>query len=237
MKKKIILSALLIALIIAVCCILIFGIFLPKKRDEEKKAEQQRIVQAYRDNKFAAYEEENAKYADYEVEVAFIGDSLTDGCNLEAYYPDFITANRGIGGDTTYDLQNRMQLSVYDLKPKVIVMLIGGNNLDTMLENYENILIGMQDNLPNTKVILVSLSAMGGDLVSKNQLAAYNNVTIKKLAEKYNYAYVDIFTPLFNEKTGEIYSEYTNDGAHFTNEGYLVVSNAITPAIKEALNK
>ena len=69
-----------------------------------------------------------------------------------------------------------------------------------------------------------------------NQLAAYNNVVIKKLANKYGYAFVDVFTPLFNEASGEIYAEYTNDGAHLTPQGYVVLSSAITPAIEAALN-
>ena len=74
------------------------------------------------------YIEENATYEDYEVDIAFIGDSLTDGYDVKAYYPDFLVSNRGIGGDTTFDLEGRIQVSLYDLKPKVVVMLIGNSN-------------------------------------------------------------------------------------------------------------
>ena len=52
-----------------------------------------------------------------------------------------------------------MQVSVYDLKPKVVVMLIGANNFDTMFDNYESLLQGLQENLPDTKVVLLSLTA------------------------------------------------------------------------------
>ena len=168
--------------------------------------------------------------------MAFLGDSLTDGYDLNKYYPQFITANRGIGGETTIGLEGRMALSAYELKPKVVVMLIGGNNLDTMFENYESLLKGLQENLPDTKVVLLSLTAMGRDWASKNYLAAYNNVKIKALAEQYGFYYIDIFTPLLDRATDEILAEYTTDGAHLTHEGYLVLTQAITPVLQQLLN-
>ena len=193
------------------------------------------MVREYYANKLSTYEQENERYADYEIDVAFLGDSLTDGYPLETYYPQFKTSNRGIGGETTLGLETRLQASVYDLKPKVVVMLIGGNNLNTMFENYENILIGLKENLPNSEVVLLSLTAMGKDWGHKNQIAALNNVTIKLLAEKYGFGFVDLFTPLFNLETGEIYAEYTTDGAHLTANGYEVFTAAVTPAIEKAL--
>lgn len=234
-KKKlvgIIISSVL-ALVILGLSIFIFAFHLPEK---EKQAERERLVQEYYANKLALYQAENEKYADFEVDVAFLGDSLTDGYDLQSYYPQYLTSNRGIGGETTHGLESRLEVSVYALKPKITVMLIGGNNLNTMFENYENILIGLRDNLPQTKVILVSLTAMGGDWGHKNQIAAYNNTIIKKLAEKYNFTFVDVYTPLFDESIGEVYEGYTTDGAHFTAKGYQVVTQTLTPAIDALMN-
>ena len=169
--------------------------------------------------------------------MAFIGDSLTDGYDLATYYPQFITANRGIGGDTTFDLEKRLQVSVYDLKPQVVVMLIGANNMDTMFENYESILQGLQENLPDTPVVLLSLTAMGGEHWGpKNQLAAYNNVTIRILAEQYGCTFVDLYTPLFDATTGEVREGYTVDGGHFTPQGYEVLTAQITPVLTALLS-
>ena len=183
-----------------------------------------------------SYETENAKYSDYEVDVAFLGDSLTDGYDLAAYYPQYLVANRGIGGETSTGLEERLKVSVYDLKPKVAVMLIGANNPDTMMENYESILKGFVENLPNTKIILLSLTSMGGsDWGKNNQLAAYNNVQIKMLAEKYSFEYVDIYSPLLNLEDGEIYDEYTTDGGHLTPLGYEVLTQKITPVIEKQM--
>ena len=189
-------------------------------------------VAAYRAEKIAMYESENAQYGDYEVDVAFLGDSLTDGYDVKKYYPQYLVSNRGIGGETTIGLEERMQVSLYDLKPKVAVMLIGANNMDTMFDNYESILLGFQENVPNTKIMLLSLTSMSGEWGKNNQLAAYNNVKIKMLAEKYGYEYVDLYSALLNLDSGEIYPEYTTDGGHLTAEGYEVLTAAITPAVE-----
>lgn len=225
-----ILSAALIAGVI-----LYFALLLPRQREQ---AAWEEAVRQYRQAKLTQYAAENNAYADYQVEVAFLGDSLTDGYDLATYYPQYITVNRGIGGDTTYDLENRLQISAYDLKPQVIVMLIGANNFDTMLCNYESILMGLQENLPDTKVVLLSLTAMGGEHWGKNNAkAAYNNVTIQLLAQKYGYTYVDLFSPLYDVSTGEVCQGYTTDGGHFTPKGYEVVTAHITPVLQELLGK
>ena len=218
---------------ILITLILVASALTACKSEDDEWAE---MVAEYRANKMAIYESENAQYADYEVDVAFLGDSLTDGYDVAAYYPQYTVSNRGIGGDTTFDLEGRLKTSVYDLKPKVAVMLIGANNFDTMMENYENILQGFVENLPNTKIILLSLTSMGGEHWGKNnQIAAYNNVKIKLLAEKYSFEYVDLYSPLLNPEDGEIYDEYTTDGGHLTPLGYEVLTREITPAIEKQL--
>ena len=233
MKKKLFyIVSIVLAFMVFGYAVFYFTAQLPKQKEREQL---ENAMRAYYQSKITLYEEENALYEDFEVDVAFLGDSLTDGYDLAQYYPQYKTANRGIGGETTYGLKNRLEVSVYALKPKIAVLLIGGNNLNTMFEDYENILIGFQNHLPNTKILLLSLTAMGKTLADKNVLAAYNNVKIEKLAEKYGFAFVDLFTPLFDLETGEIHSSYTTDGAHLTAHGYQVLTDAITPALTQLM--
>ena len=202
---------------------------------DEREAEWAAQIAAYREAKLVAYAEENERYADYECDVAFLGDSLTDGYDLGCYYPQYSVANRGIGGDTTVGLADRLAVSLYELKPKVAVLLIGVNNIDTMLDNYEDILKSFCENVPNTEVVILSLTSMGGEWGRKNQLAAYNNVQLELLAEKHSLEFVDLYSPLLNLEDGEIYDEYTTDGGHLTHEGYVVLTEQITPAIERQL--
>ncbi len=233
-KKRILIGCIVTVVCVAAALGGYFGIIKPW---QEQKAWQQ-AVQEYRDEKTARFLRENEEFDDYEVEVAFLGDSLTDGYDLAKYYPQYITANRGIGGDTTFDLQARLQVSAYDLKPQVAVMLIGANNPETMLQNYESILQGLKENLPETKLVLLSMTAMGGDHWGpKNPQAAYNNVSIKLLAEKYGCEFVDLFTPLSDVSIGQVYDGYTTDGGHFTHEGYTVITAQITPVLEKLLGK
>ena len=200
--------------------------------DSEEWAE---MMAAYRAGKIEGYKEENKLYSPYEVDVVFLGDSLTDGYDVQKYYPDCLCLNRGIGGETTIGLEERLGVSVYDVKPKVAVMLIGINNVDTMFTNYENILKGFEENLGSTEIILLSLTSMSGEWGKRNHIAAYSNVRIKMLAQKYGYRFVDLYSPLMNPETGEIYGEYTTDGGHLTAAGYEVLTREITPMVKAAL--
>ena len=231
MKRKILwlITAIVLALDLTAAAICYFGFIRP---DRLEKAEHQRLVAAYRAEKMARYQQENESYADLEVDVAFLGDSLTDGYDVAKFYPQFVTVNRGIGGDTTFDLEGRLQVSVYDLQPKVAVMLIGANNFSTMFDNYEAILQGLQTHLPNSRIVLVSLTCMSQEWGKNNQLAAYNNVKIKLLAEKYGFTFVDMFTPLMDLSTGELYAHYTFDGGHLTEAGYETFTKVLTPVLE-----
>lgn len=236
-RKKIALIVVTVVLLttVIVGLLYLFLDYLPEKR---KKEEMMRLAQEYYAQKLVLYAEENKTYADYEVDIAFIGDSLTDGYDVERYYPEYKVENRGIGGDTTYGLLARLDVSVYQLKPKVIVMLIGGNNFDTMFEDYEKIIIGIKENLPETKLVICSLTSMGGEHWGKNNhKAAFNNVKIKAYAEKYGCPFVDLYTPLLNLETNEIYAHYTTDGAHLTSAGYEVFTACVKPVVDELLKK
>ena len=136
-NKKIVISigAIAIALAIIFACVYFFKV-LPDKKAQEEWARQ---VREYYDNKIQLYESENLILGDNQTDIAFIGDSLTDAYDVKSYYPEYTVTNRGIGGDTTFGVEERLKVSLFDIKPKVVVMLIGANNMDTMFDNYENI--------------------------------------------------------------------------------------------------
>lgn len=235
MKNKLIISTILVLILLILSSfVYIFTVYLPQKQAEQEFAA---AMENYYNAKVESFTEENKSIIPGETEVVFIGDSLTDGYDLSVYYPDLITLNRGIGGDTTIGLEKRLQVSLYEVQPKVVVMLIGANNLGTMFDNYENILISLKKNLPYSKIILISLTSMGDNWGRNNHLAAYNNVKIRALAEKYGYEFVDVYTPLLNFETDEIYAEYTTDGGHLTHEGYVILTGEIRPVIDRLLEK
>lgn len=235
MKKRniIILIIVLLALLLTVNIAYYLTVKLPEIKEKEKQLEEYREFYA---QQLLNYENENKLYDPFVVDVAFLGDSITAGYDVKSYYPEYLVSNRGIGGETTYGLKDRLDVSVLDLKPKVCVMLIGGNNIDTMFQDYEDILIYFQKKLPETKIVLVSLSPTSDPIAERNKTLAYNNIKIKLLADKYGYEFVDIYTPLFDLETGKMKAEYTPDGAHHTAEGYKVITEAVKPVVDKLLS-
>ena len=90
MKKKILLICACIAIVaISIFLVILFTKIIPEKK---KRQEWDKMIAEYRENKKQQYLAENEEFNDYEVEVAFLGDSLTDGCDLAKYYPDYVTS-------------------------------------------------------------------------------------------------------------------------------------------------
>ncbi len=236
MKKKItIILAWLLALAFIVTAGVVGYYHVQKRSDDKRREKELRQYYELYDQMLLEFEEENQTYADFEVDVVFLGDSLTQGYDVQRYYPEYVTVNRGIGGDTTYRLKERLEVSVLDLQPKICVMQIGGNNVDTMFEDYEDILLSFKERMPATKIVLVSHAPTSGDFGHLNKTMTHNNVKIRLYAEKYGCEFVDIYTPLFDIETGEIKAEYTVDGAHFTEVGYDVVTQRIKSVVDRLL--
>ncbi len=238
MKKRtlIVIIILLAALILSAStagAVYYFAVKLPEIKEKEQQMKEYKEFYA---QKLEEYALENSRYKDLEVDVAFIGDSLTAGYDVEKHYPEYLVTNRAIGGETTYGLKERLAVSVLELKPKVCVMLIGGNNPDTMFEDYEELIITMQEQMPETKIVLVSHAPTSGEHWGKrNEQFAYNNVKIKLLAEKYGCEFVDIYSPMLDLETGKMNEKYTIDGAHFTSAGYDVYTAQLKPVIDRLL--
>ncbi len=234
MNKKRIIILSIVALVLA-AVIVALAIIIPtvKRRREAEKFAQ--AMNDYYNAKVAQYEEENTEK--YGVDVAFIGDSLTDGYDLNKYYTEFTVANRGIGGDTTWGVEKRLKVSLYDINPRVVVMMIGTNNWYDMFDNYERILKDIKKNLPESKIVLMSIPPVGPHYNDRNHHYAFNNVKIKILAEKYSYTYVDIHSKLIDINTEMLRSEYTTDDLHFTPLGYEVITSTLKPVLLHLLGK
>ena len=187
----------------------------------------------YYDAKVAQFIEENKTLGS--VDVAFLGDSLTDGYPVKNYYPQYSVVNRGIGGDTTWGLEERLDCSAYDVNPKLIVMLIGINNIDHMLDNYDRLVKQLKKNLPNTKIIILSLTPTSGNFAYLNQKIVIKNTSVKAIAKRNGCTFIDMYTPLLDTNTNELKLEYTIEGLHFSADGYNVITGVLTPVITDLL--
>lgn len=227
MKKKILLPILIIC--IAITAGIAVWLFMAKEEGGAKKYGE------YYHNKVAAFTEENKTLSD--VDIAFIGDSITDGyAQYGSAYSDYKVAWRGIGGDTTAGLYDRLDVSLYAVNPKVIVLLIGINNIDTMFENYEKIIGDITQRLPEAELIIQSLHPTSKGLSDRNERILSANERIKNIAAQYGCTYVDMHSALKDEATGEYSSLYTDDGLHPNAKGYEKITEVLLPIIEQKLD-
>ena len=129
-------------------------------------------------------------------------------------------------------LLTRMEVSAFDLEPKVINLLIGTNNLDTCLNNYDAILQGFYDHLPRTKVVVLGiLPRRGEDLCKKIEGI---NEAIAKLTEKYTYTYVNL-NVLFMSGDYQVDESLFKDGLHPNKKGYQLLTDNLKPVFASLL--
>lgn len=199
--------------------------------------------QDYYDKKVAQFTMENANFS--KGQIVFIGDSITDLYHLDDYYQDLPlrTYNRGIGGDVTGMLLKRIQVSLYDLEPTKVVLMIGINDINggvstnTILSNYDNILKGIKTKLPSTKVYTMSILPINNDLPdyidvdkSTERIVSINK-EIKMMASNYSYQYMNLFS-LVKDDDNHLKKEYSLDGIHLSEQGFVTWTNLIKPELK-----
>ena len=204
------------------------------QNNQKSSIDYEAIFMEHYNDRVNLFIEENKTAKD--VDVVFLGDSLTEYYDVAKYYPEFNVLNRGIGGDTSFGVEKRLKESVFDANPKVTAMLIGANNQNSLMDNYEKILQSFKQNAPGMKVVLLSLTSMTGYWGEFNQKAKENNVKIKEYANTYGYEFVNLYDPLIDENTEELKSEYTIDGGHLSDKGYEVVTNQIKPVLHKLLD-
>ena len=196
------------------------------------------------------YKEENLKIGlplPNENRVVFMGNSITQGW-IEAD-PDFFMGksyiNRGISGQTTPQMLVRFRPDVVNLKPKVVLILAGtndiaGNTGPSTLEMIEDNIASMVEiaKANNIKVVLCSVLP-AYDYPWKPGLEPAQKIVdlnkwIKNYAEKNEIIYVDYFTPMADQRNG-LKKEYSEDGVHPNLAGYKVMEPLFEKAIADVL--
>jgi len=190
-----------------------------------------------------------------EARVVFMGDSITDGWKLANYFPNKPYINRGISGQTTPQMLIRFRPDVIALKPKVVVILAGtndiaGNTGKTTLEAIEDNFTSMIDLARSNGIRVVIASVLpvsdynkdkdGKPIVRTTQrppaeILKLNEWIRKQVATK-DLTYLDYFSATVDDK-GFLKQELSGDGLHPNDKGYSVMQPLADKAISAALKK
>lgn len=199
--------------------------------------------------------------------ILFQGDSITD-CGqrdakdrmgggyvamiagmLAARYPDLKVKiiNRGIGGDRTVELLNRWQEECLDIKPDLLSIKIGVNDVwrklgewagqkYVPLEEYKVNLTTLVDQAQAEgikRIVLVSPTTIEHDNDGElnQELATYAEFA-KQLAEERGLLYADVRTLLLKARAERPEIIWTGDGCHPTTAGHALIAEAWLKAIE-----
>jgi len=196
------------------------------------------------------YKNENIKLGDpvaTEKRIVFMGDSITEG--WKTVCPDFFAnnsyVNRGIGGQTTPQILLRFRADVIELKPTVVVILAGTNDIagNTGPATHEMIL----GNIISMTELAIA-NAIKPILCSVLPSIDYNwkpglypaekierlNEMIQKYASENDIIYVDYFSAMVDEQKG-MKIAFSKDGVHPNKVGYETMIPILEKTIEKIL--
>ncbi len=205
------------------------------------------------------YGDANAKVpppAKGETRVVFYGDSITDNWSRDGFggfFPGKPYLNRGISGQTTPQLLVRFRADVIALKPQVVVILAGTNDISgntgpTTPEAIENNFMSLAELATAHKIKVVFASVLPVSDYNKRKTGEPIIITerrppakilelnnwLKDYAARNSYTYLDYFSALADDK-GLLRAELANDGLHPNAQGYAIMAPLAEAAIKRAL--
>ena len=182
-----------------------------------------------------------------EKRIVFIGNSITEGWKnvCPAFFADNGYINRGISGQTTPQILVRFRADVINLKPAVVLILAGtndiaGNTGPSTLEMIADNIYSMAELAKSNgiKAILCSVLPVYDypwkpGLKPAEKIATLNEM-LKAYASENGLVYLDYYSPMKDDRNG-LKAEYSGDGVHPNEAGYKVMMPLCQEAIKNAL--
>ena len=166
-------------------------------------------------------------------DIVFLGNSITAGTDWAKLLDLPQAKNRGISGDITFGVLDRLQ-DVIDGKPSKVFILIGINDISRnipdsiILRNYKQMIARIRKGSKKTQIYFNTLLPVNSAFekfknhYGKDEHILYLNDEIRKFSAK-NITVVDIY-PVFTDKDKHLRAELTKDGLHLISAGYEVWS-------------
>jgi lysophospholipase L1-like esterase len=160
-------------------------------------------------------------------DTVFLGDSITEGGSWHELFPDSQVRNRGIGGDVTAGVLERIE-QVRQGQPGQVFLLIGTNDLAFGVTEAEIV--------ANIRTIIDEIHAVSPQTEIYVQSVLPRAIEFREQVESLNQAiqpaiegaatWIDLY-PIFLDTDGSIKNAYSNDELHLHGAGYLAWRDAI----------
>ena len=215
-----------------------------RKQDEDRVKNDWQNLTRYRQANTALAQTTSTK-----PRVVFMGNSITDAWIRvdSAFFAGKNFIDRGISGQTTPQMLVRFRPDVIDLKPAVVVILAGINDIAgntgpmTLEETFGNIVSMAQLARANNIQVVISSVLPAYDFPWRPGMQPVNkviqlNAILKAYATKNNMVYLDYFNAMKDERNG-LPKNLSGDGVHPNLAGYRIMGPLAEKAIAEALRK
>jgi lysophospholipase L1-like esterase len=183
-----------------------------------------------------------------EQRVVFMGNSITEGWAplFPQLFPGKPYIGRGISGQTTPQMLVRFRQDVVALKPAVVVILAGtndiaGNTGPSTIEMIEDNLASMTEiaQANGIRVVLCSVLPVWDypwrpGLEPARKIIALND-WMKAYAARVHATYADFHSAMADERGG-MRADLARDGVHPTEAGYRIMAPIVDAAIAKALS-
>jgi lysophospholipase L1-like esterase len=191
----------------------------------------------YRPNNFALQVEKFKSYPNAKTDIIFLGNSITAGVDWMELLGNHHVRNRGISGDITFGILERLD-EVIEGKPAKVFILIGINDISrnipdsVILINYKKIVTRIKSESPKTKVYFHTLMPLNNEFTqfknhyNKDEHILYINEELKKLAANEKITLIDLY-PHFLNADKKLDKKYTQDGLHLNAAGYQVWADVL----------
>lgn len=163
-------------------------------------------------------------------QVVFLGNSITEGGPWATLIKNYSVLNRGIGGDITFGVLQRLD-EVIKRQPIKLFVLIGINDIGkdipdaVIADNCRKIVERVQKGSPKTEIFLQSILPVNPTIKNfpqhydKQDHITATNQLLKHVAVNANVKFIDLH-PLFLDDKKLLDPRYTNDGLHLTQAAY-----------------
>ncbi len=160
-----------------------------------------------------------------------LGNSITEGGNWQVLLKDTTVINRGISGDVTFGVLNRIA-DIIEREPGKLFILIGTNDLSKntpdhiIVENIFKIVGKIRSGSPTTAIYIQSIlptnesfKNLHKNYFGKQEHILAINKELKENKKKLPYTYVDLYH-YFLDGDGRMDARYSPDGLHLNPAGY-----------------
>lgn len=188
---------------------------------------------------------------DGHIGVLFLGDSITNGWFWgdhvqiwDRYFGRYDPANFGVGGDRTEHVLWRIENGELDrIRPKVVVLLIGTNNIgdpaDDIGRGVLKVVERIHQKLPKSRLLLMGIFPRGADPGDPKVAAMRGKIeqvnrALAKLDDGRRTRFLDIGSKLI-APNGTLPKEIMPDSLHINYKGYQIWADAMKPLLDEMM--